>query len=151
MILSRGIHVIGTFLIGADTDTPEHGREIVDFIHKTRISLNIFILHDLYEDERAGLLIPLKRRFKTYYQMSNPKDTSYMDYLTGSFATYFPKRMKPSTLQQCVIDVYREVFTTSFIFRYVFSPSIFASLYGVFHGFSIRRMNDMIRSVVEGG
>ena len=150
-ILRHGIHVIGTFVIGADADTPERGREIVEFIRKTRISLNIFILHDLYEEERAGLIIPLNRRFKTYYRMSHPEDTGHLDYLTGSFATYFPKRMKPSSLQKCVIDVYREVFTTEFILKYMFSPGIFPSLFGVVHGFGIRRMNEMISSIANGG
>jgi hypothetical protein len=150
-ILRHGIHVLGTFVLGADNDTPKRAQEIIDFIRATRIGLNLFILHDLYDDERDGLMIPLNRRFKTYYQMSHPSDTSYMDYLTGSFATYFPKRMKPSTLQQCMIDVYREVYTTNYILKYMFSPSIFVSLFGITHGFSIRRMNDMIANVVNSG
>jgi len=150
-ILRHGIHIIGTFVMGADGDTVESAREMIDFIRKTRISLNLFILHDLYEDERADLMIPLNRRFSTYYQKNHPGDTGYFDYLTGSFATYFPKKMKPSTLQRCMIDIYREVYTTDYILKYMFSPSIFVSLFGVAHGFSIRRMNDMIAGVTENG
>jgi radical SAM superfamily enzyme YgiQ (UPF0313 family) len=150
-ILRHGIHVIGTFVMGADGDTVQSAREMIDFIRKTRISLNLFILHDLYDDERADLMIPLNRRFKTYYQKYHPADTSFFDYMTGSFATYFPKKMKPSSLQKCIIDVYREVYTTDYILKYMFSPSIFVSLFGIAHGFSIRRMNDMIAGVVESG
>jgi hypothetical protein len=150
-ILRHGIHVIGTFVMGADGDTLQSAREMIDFIRKTRISLNLFILHDLYDDERSDLMIPLNRRFKTYYQKEHPEDTGFFDYMTGSFATYFPKKMKPSTLQKCIIDVYNEVYTTDYILKYMFSPSIFVSFFGIAHGFSIRRMNDMIAGVAQNG
>jgi hypothetical protein len=113
--------------------------------------LNLFIVHDLEEDESKGLFIPLNRRFQTHYQRADPHNTDFFDYLTGSFVTYFPKRMKPSTLQECVLDVYDRVYTHAHILRRVAAKNIFASIFGVAHGYGIKRMNEDLRAVVNCG
>ncbi len=150
-ILRHDIHVIGTFVVGGDNDTRETGDGIVEFVQTTGVSLNLFIVHDLEEDESKGLFIPLNRRFHTYYQRTDPANTDFYDYLTGSFVTYFPKRMKPSTLQESVLDIYDRVFTHGNIIRRVASKNIFAAIFGIAHGYGIKRMNDSIREVVENG
>jgi len=77
--------------------------------------------------------------------------TRTLDNVTGSFVTYFPKRMKPSTLQERVLDIYDRVYTHRGILRRVCSKNIFASVFGVAHGYGIKRMNRSVRRVVDGG
>jgi hypothetical protein len=150
-ILKHGIHVLGTFVLGADADTPASAAEVVRFARASGISLNVFIVHDLYNDDRDDMIVPLRRRFRTYYERSHPGNTSFMDYHTGSFATYFPKSMKPSTLQRCVTDIYRQVYTPASALRYALSPSAFVATFGVAHGFGVMRMNDTIQRVLDRG
>jgi hypothetical protein len=150
-ILKHGIHVLGTFVLGADGDTPAHAAEVVDFVRKSGVSLNVFIVHDLYDDSRENLMIPMARRFRTHYEKAHPGDTGFMDYMTGSFATYFPKNMKPSTLQQCVADMYRQVYTPASVLKNALSPSTFVSTFGIAHGFGVMRMNEVIQRVLDDG
>jgi radical SAM superfamily enzyme YgiQ (UPF0313 family) len=150
-IQRHDLHVIGTFVLGGDGDTPAKADGIVRFVEDTGISLNLFIVHDLEDDPSKGLFIPLERRFQTHYAKTDPKGTDFHDYQTGSFVTYFPKRMKPTTLQECVLDVYDRVYTHRSILRRVASRNIFASVFGVAHGYGIKRMNESLRAVVEGG
>jgi radical SAM superfamily enzyme YgiQ (UPF0313 family) len=148
-IKRHGIHVIATFAFGYDWDTKEDIRAITDMVREGDLSLNIFVLHDIDMDKDGDLLIPLKRRFMTYYQRTDPDDTSFYDYLTGSFVTYFPKRMKPSTLQQCILDAYDSVYTRGYLLWQIFKRSIFEALFGLTHGFGIRRLNASIRTIVD--
>lgn len=150
-ILKHGIHVLGTFVLGADGDTRAHATDVVEFARTSGISLNVFIVHDLYDDDREDLMIPLYRRFRTHYEKAHPGDTSFMDFHTGSFATYFPRSMKPSTLQRCVTDIYRQVYTPGRVLRYALSPSAFVSTFGVVHGFGVLRMNEVIQRVLDDG
>lgn len=149
-IKRHGIHVIATFAFGYDWDTREDIGEIVDLINANDLSLNIFVLHDTEMDGDGDLLIPLERRFSTYYEMTDPHDTSFYDYLTGSFATYFPKTMKPSTLQRCILNAYHSVYTWGHVLKQVFRRSAFESLFGVTHAFGIRRLNASISQIVDG-
>ncbi len=146
-----GMHVIGTFVLGGDGDTRASSERIVRFVEDTGVSLNLFIVHDLETDESKGLFVPLARRFQTYYQRTDPRATDYYDYMTGSFVTYFPKRMKPTTLQECVLDIYDRVFTHGTIARRMFSRNIFASIFGVAHGYGVKRMNMLLRATVAQG
>jgi len=148
-IKKHGIHVIGTFAFGYGGDTREKAGEIVSFIKKSGLSLNIFILHDVHMEEDQDLIVPLDRRFATYYRKTDPDNTDYIDYATGSFITYFPEGMKPSTLQRCMIDIYRQVYTHRYILSFVFRKNVFESLMGIVHGYGIRRMNRSIERICE--
>lgn len=148
-IKSNGIHVIATFAIGFDGDTPSRIMKIPEFIHSNRLSLNAFILHDVNNKSETGLMIPMQRRFRHHYGISAPGDTAGLDYATGSFVTYFPKNMKPSTLQKCLIDLYRVTYTNGYIFSGVFSKSPFESMFKAAHGFAVRRLNECIANVCE--
>jgi radical SAM superfamily enzyme YgiQ (UPF0313 family) len=150
-ILSHDIHVIGTFVLGGDEDTKSTGDGIIRFFEETHISLNLFIMHDVEIDESRGLLIPLNRRFQTYYERADPGNYAPWDYMTGSFATYFPKRMKPSTLQQSVLNVYERVFSHSNIMRRVFARNRFEATFGIVHGYGVKRLTDSIRRIVDDG
>ena len=150
-IQRHDLHVIGTFVLGGDNDTPATSDRVVQFVKDTGVSLNLFIVHDLEDDESKGLFIPLNRRFQTYYRRTDPHSTDFFDYLSGSFVTYFPKRMKPSTLQQCVLDTYDRVYTHGRILQRVCSKNIFVSVFGVAHGYGIKRMNKSLRAIVDRG
>jgi len=145
-ILENNIHVIGTFILGGDGDTRETAADIVRFVKSTGISMNllVFILHEMEEDEINGPIIPLSRRFRTYYTRRDPNNLDYYDYLTGNFVTYFPKRMKPSTLQQCMVDTYQEVYSHREILRRAFSKNVFNSIFGVAHAFGMKRLSETV-------
>ncbi len=148
-IQRNNIHVLGTFVLGGDGDTPDKAERIIEFVNQTSISLNLFIMHDLEEDESKGLMIPNNRRFWTYYKKSEPDNTDWWDYLTGNFVTYFPKNMKPSTLQGLMIRIYAEVFSHKNNLRRIWSPSIFNSTFGVAHGYGMKHLNDTIMAPVN--
>ena len=150
-IQRHGMHVIGTFVIGGDGDTTAAGDRIVEFVKDTGISLNLFIVHDLEDDESKGPFIPLRRRFQTHYLRADAGADAHYDYMTGSFVTYFPKRMKPSTLQATVLDVYDRVYTHGRILRRMCSRSTFTSVFGIAHGYGIKCMNESLRKVVDAG
>ena len=149
-IKRHGIHVIATFAFGYDWDTREGIAEIVDLVRASDLSLNIFVLHDTEPDGDGDLLIPRERRFMTHYARANAQDTSFYDYFTGSFVTYFPKRMKPSTLQRCILDAYDSVYTRPHLLKQLFRRSVFESLFGLTHAFGIRTLNASISKIVDG-
>ena len=146
-IKNHGIHVIGTFVFGYDGDRKEKVPELVDFIRKSKIGMTTFPLHDVGR-EGEDFLVPVDRRFWTYYERTDPSDTSFFDYFTGHFVTYFPKTMKPSTLQQCLVDIYAGVYTHDYILGSILRKNVFESLFGVFHGYSMRRMTHTIDGVL---
>jgi len=94
-------------------------------------------------------MIPLNRRFWTYWRRDYPGDMSFFDYATGSFVMYFPKRMKPSTLQKAVLDIYDRTYTHKHILGNVFARSIARAAMGINLGYGIKRMNDNLRQVIE--
>lgn len=149
-IKQGGIHVIATFAFGYDGDTPAKAKEVVHFARSRGLALNVFLLHDTEYDETKKLLIPLQRRFVTHYQRRAPSDTSYYDYATGNFVTYFPAHMKPSTMQRTFLDIYKELYTERHILKSVFASSAFESVFGITHGYAIRRLNEAMERVVDG-
>lgn len=149
-IKESGIHVIGTFAFGYDGDSKEKVPELIAFIKDNKLGLTVFVLHDVYGEEGQDLLVPLNRRFWTHYEKTDPTDTSFYDYSTGHFVTYFPRRMKPSTLQRCIVDIYSGVYTHGYILDSVRRRGIFESLFGVVHGYSMKRMIENIRQIVDG-
>jgi hypothetical protein len=150
-IQDHGMHVLATFVLGGDMDTPAVTERIISLIKKTGLSLSLFILHDLEEDERKGLIIPLRRRFKTHWHRSDPQAFSAWDYATGSFVTYFPKRMKPSTLQRAILDINREVHTHRNILRHAFEKNVPQALFKMYDGYGRKRMNENLQRAVEAG
>lgn len=147
-IKDRGIHVIASMVIGYDGDTPEKAKDIVGFITENQLGMTLFPLYDIC---RAGedTLVPVNRRFWTQYQKVDPSDTRFFDYFTGHFVTYFPKTMKPSTLQKCIVDIYSNVYTHEYILKSVFYRNIFASLFGIYHGYAMRRMANILKQIVD--
>ncbi len=148
-IQHHGIHVLTAFVIGCDEDTVESADEIVKFVNTNKFSLNLFIIMDLEDDESKGLLIPLNRRFWHYWRRDYPGDTSFFDYATGSFVWYFPKRMKPSTLQKTVLDIYDKTYSHKNILSNMFARNIARAGMGINLGYGIKNMNKNLRHVIE--
>jgi len=140
-IQAKGMHVLSTFVLGYDEDTPAGAEGLIEFVKGNRLLLNLFILHDPEHDETQELLIPLQRRFMTYYGSSDPDNLDFWDYMTGSFVTYFPKRMKPSTLQRLLFHVNDRAYSHGSILRDMFSPDLFRSFFGVYFGYGMKRIN----------
>ncbi|MDH7571811.1 MAG: hypothetical protein QHJ73_19700, partial [Armatimonadota bacterium] len=136
---------------GGDDDTPNSGRQILHFVRSTGISFNLFILHDLQTRTDGELLIPLHRRFDTHYRRAHPSYLRHWDYLTGNFVTYFPKRMKPSTLQQTISDTYHQACSHQQVWRRMASNNLFNATFGVAHAYALRRMSDAVDAVLENG
>jgi radical SAM superfamily enzyme YgiQ (UPF0313 family) len=140
-ITASGMNVLSTFVLGYDEDTPFSAREMANFVIENRLFMNLFILHDLEDDEGRKLLIPKNRRFMTYYAKTDPTNLDFWDYMTGSFVTYFPKRMKPSTLQKLIFDINDRVFSHVNILRDMFATDLFRSYFGIFFGYTMKRIN----------
>jgi pyruvate-formate lyase-activating enzyme len=150
-IMDCGMHVLSTFVLGYDQDTPESAEEMIEFVTTNRLILNLFILHDLEHDASKELLIPLNRRFMTHYAKAAPDNLDFWDYMTGSFVTYFPKRMKPSTLQRLIFDVNDRAYSHGNILRDMFSRDLFRSFFGVAFGYRMKRINRNLRRYAEKG
>jgi hypothetical protein len=148
-IRNAGIHVLSTFVLGSDADTPARADELIDFIKETQLDLNLFIIGDMENDPNKELIIPLNRRFRTYWQRDYPGETSFWDYAGGNFAYFFPKRMKPSTLQRTILRINDEVFSHGNILRKVFTKNPFRSVFSISVGYGNKRMNDNLKQVCE--
>lgn len=148
-ITESGLNVLSTFVLGYDEDTPSSAMEMADFVIKNRLLLNLFMLHDLEEDETRDLLIPINRRFMTHYAKTDPTNLDFWDYMTGSFVTYFPKRMKPSTLQRLYFEINERVFSHANIVRDMFAADLFRSYFGIFFGYAMKRINRNLARFAE--
>lgn len=63
--------------------------------------------------------------------------------------SYFPKKMKPSTLQKCLLGIYKDVYSHGQIFQSLFSDNIFAALFRLTHGYSIKRMTRNLQKTLD--
>ncbi|MBN1614213.1 MAG: B12-binding domain-containing radical SAM protein [Deltaproteobacteria bacterium] len=148
-IQAQGMRVLSTFVLGYDEDTPAEAERLIGFVRDNRLVLNLFILHDLEHDETKDLLIPLRRRFMTYYGNADPDNMNFWDYMTGSFVTYFPKRMKPSTLQRLLFHINDRAYSHGSILKDAFSPNLFRSFFGVSFGYRMKRINRNLSRYAE--
>jgi radical SAM superfamily enzyme YgiQ (UPF0313 family) len=98
----HGFRLSGSFVIGADTDTSATIDATVSFALENGIEVCYFFpLWGHYLEKKLGNrpLIPRHRSiFKGW------------DYCDGNFVTHFPLQMRPSQLQQAVIDAHRRVY-----------------------------------------
>ncbi len=97
-----GFRLSGSFVVGADTDTPATIDATVAFALENGIEVCYFFpLWGHYVEKKLGdrPLIPRHRSiFKGW------------DYCDGNFVTHFPLQMRPSRLQQAVVDAHRRVY-----------------------------------------
>jgi radical SAM superfamily enzyme YgiQ (UPF0313 family) len=104
-----GFGILGSFVVGADTDTLETIRCTVDFVLQQRLmSAYIYPIWGHYPEQRKGYqtIIPWYRSIFRGWP-----------YCDGNFVTHFPLRMPPSKLQRAVIDAYRTIYSLTQIVR----------------------------------
>jgi len=105
-----------SFVLGADTDTRETVDRTIDFVLERDLSISYFFpLWGHYPEPKFG------------YQTIVPWYRSIFrgwPYCDGHFVTHFPLQMKPSSLQEAVIDVYRTVYSPIQIVRALAKGSI---------------------------
>jgi len=97
-----GFDILGSFVLGADTDTLETIRRTVAFIIERNLaSAYLWPIWGHFPEERAGYqtIIPWWR--------SIFRGWAYCD---GHHVTHFPRLMRPSQLQRGLIDAYRAMY-----------------------------------------
>jgi radical SAM superfamily enzyme YgiQ (UPF0313 family) len=100
-----GFRISGSFVVGADTDTLETLRNTVRFVLDQKLTIAYFFpVWGHYPEQIRGYqtIVPWYRSIFRGWK-----------YCDGNFVTHFPLRMRPSQLQQALIDVYREVFSAA--------------------------------------
>jgi radical SAM superfamily enzyme YgiQ (UPF0313 family) len=108
-VYDYGMRIYGSFVIGGEDDRPKDVKEIVDFaIENDFLNLGMFPILSYPSVEPDCELIPESRILVRSW-----------DYMTGNFVTYFPKQMKPSTLQREMLDGYRRFYSVFRAFQYL--------------------------------
>lgn len=100
---SYGFGLLGSFVVGADTDTLESIYRTVDFAVEQKLANAYFWpIWGHFPEERTGY------ETITPWWRSIFRDWAYCD---GHFVTHFPLHMPPSKLQQALIDAYRTIYS----------------------------------------
>ena len=106
-VKTYGMEIWGSFVIGLDDDGPDVVRDIVKFSMENEfLNIGMFPVFCYPDVKPECELIPEKRILVNNW-----------DYTSGNFVTYYPKRMKPSTLQRELIDGYRRFYSYGRGFR----------------------------------
>ena len=118
VIHKHGFSITGLFIVGADSDTISDVYAIKDFIknsgiEKWRISPYCQI------PEKQGQMLEEHRVF-TWNQFDE-FDKELSDYCTGDFVFYYPKNIKPSELQQAIVNVNQELCSNANTMHHFFS------------------------------
>jgi anaerobic magnesium-protoporphyrin IX monomethyl ester cyclase len=106
---SFGFGILGSFVVGADTDTLETMRCTVNFVVEQKLSNAYFFpIWGHFPEQRNGYqtIIPWYR--------SIFRGWGYSD---GHYVTHFPLQMPPSKLQRAIIDAYRTIYSPIQVFR----------------------------------
>jgi radical SAM superfamily enzyme YgiQ (UPF0313 family) len=105
IIRSHGLRVLGSFVMGSDQDTVESIRGTIDSAIDADIDyVALFPLSGYPEINSPN--IPINRFFLPTW-----------DRLDGTFVTFLPKNMKPSTLQREINRAYQKYYSPRQIFR----------------------------------
>lgn len=99
----HGFRISGSFVLGADTDTPSTVASTVDFVLESRLTIAYFFpLWGNFAERRAGNRAIVPRHRAIF------KDWAHCD---GNFVSHFPKQMRPSQLQRAIGEAHRCVFS----------------------------------------
>jgi radical SAM superfamily enzyme YgiQ (UPF0313 family) len=104
-----GFGILGSFVVGADTDTLETVRCTVEFVLEQRLmSAFIYPIWGHYPEQKNGYqpIIPWYRSIFRGWR-----------YCDGHFVTHFPLHMPPSNLQRAIIEAYRRIYSLPRIVR----------------------------------
>jgi len=100
---SFGFGILGSFVVGADSDTMETITRTVDFVLEQKLSnAYLFPIWGHYPEKRNGYrtIIPWYRSIFRGWGFCN-----------GHFVTHFPARMPPSQFQKAIVDAYRMIYS----------------------------------------
>ncbi|MDX1964963.1 MAG: radical SAM protein [Pirellulales bacterium] len=100
-IQSHGIAVFGLFMVGFDDDTEDTPWEIIEFCRKEGVAgLSLYCLSEY--PALPGRSLPRHRICE-----------DNLDYYSGHFVTTFPRRVRPSVLEQNVYDALLDYYSVS--------------------------------------
>jgi radical SAM superfamily enzyme YgiQ (UPF0313 family) len=106
-----GFGLLGSFVVGADTDTLETIQQTVDFALERELANAYFWpIWGHYPEERTGY------RTITPWWRSIFRGWAYCD---GHHVTHFPLQMPPSRLQRALIDAYEAIYSPTQVIRAV--------------------------------
>jgi radical SAM superfamily enzyme YgiQ (UPF0313 family) len=106
-----GFQILGSFVVGADTDTLDSLRETLEFVRRQKLTYAYFFpIWGHYPEQMNGYrtIVPWYRSIFHSWKYSD-----------GNFVTHYPLHMSPSRLQQLVIDAYDELYGPAEIVRAV--------------------------------
>ena len=100
-----GFRISGTFIMGAGNETPETAKQYLEVARKLDIDYAFFFMYGIYP-ETCTEAFPKERVFFNDY-----------DYGTGHFIFFFPKYIRPSVLQQELMDAHIAFYSRKRILR----------------------------------
>ncbi len=104
-----GFGILGSFVVGADTDTLDTIRRTVDFVLEQRLSNAYFFPIWGHFPEQANGYRTIVPWYRSIF-----RGWAYCD---GHYVTHFPLRMRPSELQRALIDAYRTIYSPVQVLR----------------------------------
>jgi radical SAM superfamily enzyme YgiQ (UPF0313 family) len=108
-IQSFGFGLMGSFVVGADTDTRETIARTVDFVREHQLATAyLFPIWGHFPEQATGF------QTITPWYRSIFRGWAYSD---GHYVTHFPLRMRPSDLQRGLIDAYRAIYSLGEVVR----------------------------------
>jgi radical SAM superfamily enzyme YgiQ (UPF0313 family) len=108
---AHGFQILGSFVVGADTDTLDSLRETLEFVRRQKLTYAYFFpIWGHYPEQMNGYrtIVPWYRSIFHSWKYSD-----------GNFVTHYPLHMSPSRLQRLVIDGYDELYGPAEIVRAV--------------------------------
>jgi radical SAM superfamily enzyme YgiQ (UPF0313 family) len=104
-----GFGLLGSFVVGADSDTIETLERTVQFALEHELA-NAYLwpIWGHFPEQQTGFTTI------TPWWRSIFRGWAYCD---GHYVTHFPKRMRPSTLQRALIDAYRTIYSPRQVLR----------------------------------
>ena len=115
-IKAHGLRVLGSFVLGSDDDTVESIRATIDAAIEADVDYVALFPLSGYPEENAPT-IPINRFLCPTW-----------DRLDGTFVIFFPKNMKPSTLQREVNRAYKKFYGPRQIWRRFRKRDFFAGI-----------------------
>jgi radical SAM superfamily enzyme YgiQ (UPF0313 family) len=148
-IQSFGLGIMGSFVVGADTDTLETIERTVDFVRDHKLSTAyLFPIWGHYPEQATGY------RTITPWYRSIFRAWAYSD---GHYVTHFPLRMRPSQLQRGLIDAYRAMYSVGEVARALADGRVHDAKRRLLHRYSWRRIEagpleyvDFLRELEDG-
>lgn len=132
-----GFGILGSFVVGADTDTLETMRYTADFVLEQKLSNAYFFpIWGHYPEQQNGY-----RTIVPWYR-SIFHGWGYCD---GHYVTHFPLRMPPSKFQRALIDAYRTIYSPRQAVRAIKDGNFVDARWKLLHRYLWRNIEKGIR------